>query len=680
MLLTLNEFSNLPPTKINKKTDWTYFSHRVGEKLVINPNIQNPKDLDTAVDNFAETIMSAIDEASKPLPVRQKINLMENLPNSIKDLIKTKNTLRRHWQKYQDPRLKTTINRTQALIRKKLQDHSNSTWNMKIQEINPQDGSLWKLSKTLQATPSPNHPIHAENGLVFDDQDKAEAFADSLEIQFSPSFKHADLDHIANVNRKINSILYHLPPTNTHFTTPAEVIRAINSRKNKKAPGPDGVTNFALKALPRKGILTIVNLINTALRLRYFPKSWKHAHVIVLPKAGKDPLFCENHRPISLLSNIGKIYEKILLTRLLKHINEVSTLPEEQHGFREKHSTLHQLLRVSEIIIEGFNSKQSTGAIFLDIAKAFDKVWSNGLLLKLHEIGIDPQLLGVLKSFLRLRTFQVKLRGALSKKRFMTAGVPQGSLLSPTLFNIYTHDIPLSVNPNSRKALYADDTTVMVRYSSPRMIIHRLQLNIDNLQDWYDSWRIDVNPSKSVAVFFSRRKRGMAPRGEITMYDQVIPWQDTAKYLGVTLDKRMTWRPHITNTLTKARKISGALHPLLHSNAKTSIQNKLLLYKSKIRPIITYASPVWATGNTKRLETFQNASLRRFTKSPWFVRNNIINSDTNIPPLKKHMIELAKSFYSNLPMHPNPSIAALGRSRPDENPTFPFPISITFPP
>ncbi len=680
VLLTVNELSDPPPSKSRKKTDWTYFSHRVGEKLSINYSIKNAKELDSAVDNFAETIMSSINESSKTLPERTPFNLKGDLPKFVKELIATKNKLRRHWQKNQIRRVKTTVNRIQALIRKKLIEHSNSNWNKKLQEINPQDGSLWKLSKALRSTPTPNHPIHAENGIVYDDQDKAEAFAASLEKQFSPSFKHADLDHIANVNRKVNSILNSLSPNNIHFTTPAEVIRALKYRKNKTAPGPDGITNFALKALPQKGILALVNLINSALRLRYFPKSWKHAHVIVLPKQGKDPLFCENHRPISLLSNIGKIYERILLTRLLKHIDEVSTLPDEQHGFRSRHSTLHQLLRVSEIIIGGFNSFRSTGAIFLDIAKAFDKVWSNGLLLKLHDTGIDPQLLGVFKSFLRRRTFQVKYRGALSKTHFMTAGVPQGSLLSPTLFNVYTHDIPLNENQHSYKALYADDTTVMVQYSSPKMITHRLQANINRLQDWYDKWRIDVNPAKSVAVLFSRSKNRKSASGVVTMYDQVIPWQNTAKYLGVTLDKRLTWIPHIKNTLAKARKVSGALNPLLQKYSKTPIHNKLLIYKTQIRPVITYASPIWGTANTKRLETFQNVMLRRCTKSPWFVRNTIINTGTKIPPLKTHIVDLAKSFYSKLASNPNPSIACLGQLRPDENPTFPYPISILLPP
>lgn len=680
VLLTLNQLTTPMPTRKSIKTDWTYFTHRVGEKTIIPRNISDGPELDKAVDNFAEIIISSITDASKTLPERSPLNLKRDLPIEIQELISTKNNLRRHWHRNPNPSVKKTINKIQSLIRKKLSELAHSTWNKKIQEINPQDGSLWKLCKSLQANPSPNHPIHTKNGLIFDDQDISEAFADSLEIQFSPSSKHADPVHIAKVNRQIDTIFDSLPGTNVHFTTPSEVRRVIKNRSNKKAPGPDGITNFALKALPHKSILAIVNLINSALRLRYFPKSWKHAHVILIPKPGKDRKFCENHRPISLLSNIGKIFEQILLTRLLKHIHEVKTLPDEQHGFRSQHSTLHQLLRVSELILGGFNSQRSTGAIFLDIAKAFDKVWLNGLLLKLHNTGIDPQLLGVLKSFLQRRTFQVKIRGILSSPRFMTAGVPQGSLLSPTLFNIYTHDIPLTDNQHSYKSMYADDTNIMVQYSSPRMITLRLQHNINILQDWYNKWRIDVNPSKSAAIFFSRRKARSTPKGHVSMYGQVIPWQNNVKYLGVTLDKKLTWHTHIKHTIKKTKNAASALYPLLHYNSQTSLQNKILVYKSKLRPIMTYAAPIWATGNTKSLETLQNVLLRRFTKSPWFVRNSIINSDTKIPPLKKHIVDLAKSFFSKLASNPNPTISCLGQSSPDDNPLHRLPISILHPP
>jgi hypothetical protein len=316
--------------------------------------------------------------------------------------------------------------------------------------------------------------------------------------------------------------------------SPSEIRKIIGSLKKKKAPGPDNISNTALKLLPPKVVVTLAAIFNASLRLCHFPSRWKNATVIFIPKPGKNSKLPQSNRPISLLSSIGKVLEKVILTRLVKVTDENSTIPDEQFGFRPKHSTVDQLINVTEFIAKGFGQNQSTGAIFLDVAKAFDTVWHDGLVYKLHAAGVPMAMVRLLNSFLNRRVFHAKI---LSTQREIQAGVPQGSVLSPTLYAIFTADIPKP--DNTKIALYADDTAILVRSWSPEIISRDLQGAVENLESWFRTWRIDVNPEKSSAILFT--KRHFRPVGEVAMFNRVIPWTTVVKYLGVKFDNHLTF-------------------------------------------------------------------------------------------------------------------------------------------
>ncbi|GJQ79388.1 hypothetical protein Trydic_g16247 [Trypoxylus dichotomus] len=192
---------------------------------------------------------------------------------------------------------------------------------------------------------------------------------------------------------------------------------------------------------------------------------------------------------------MSKIADRIILARLREETDDLDVIPDCQFGFRREHSTTHQVLHFVE------HRRECTGAVFLDVAKAFDKVWHQGLLLKMHRAGISKAIVKLVHSFLRKRTFQVKLEGRRSTTRTATAGVPQRSAISSLLFNIYTSDIPTTAHVNL--AMYADDVCIYSRSLNARVIDRRLQTALDTLRDWYAKWRIAVHPQKSTAVLFA---------------------------------------------------------------------------------------------------------------------------------------------------------------------------------
>jgi len=251
--------------------------------------------------------------------------------------------------------------------------------------------------------PTPSPPLFTPGGIALSDSEKAEALADNLEAQFQPVTIPLVLAVIGMVYVALRSYLRSLV-SEPQLTTPDEVHEAIRGLKVSKALVPNGIPNRALKHLPKRAVSLLACIFNAFLRTHLFPQTWKHARVISVLKPGKDPALPSSYRPISLLDMIGKLFEKILLARFLHVVNERGLMRDEQYGFRPRHSTSLQLARLVERITRNFGEKGLTGAIFLDVAKAFDTAWINGLLYKLTLLNFPLYIVHTISSYLRDRS------------------------------------------------------------------------------------------------------------------------------------------------------------------------------------------------------------------------------------------------------------------------------------
>ncbi|GBO15313.1 putative RNA-directed DNA polymerase from transposon BS [Araneus ventricosus] len=297
------------------------------------------------------------------------------------------------------------------------------------------------MRKKAQKIPA----LQGENGFAYSDSIKAETIALSLEKQFSLN----DLSQRETQNevKKSTENFSSLPLTNNQTNNlkciqPSEVIKVIKNLNIKKACGLDCITNKMLKKLPCTMIFKFTEIINNTFKFNYFPKAWKTAVVVPILKHGKDPTQLENYRPISLLSTLSKLTENFILDKLNKHLAKNKILCPEQFGFRKSLTTTHQLLRVVEYITSSFEKGECTGAVFLDVEKAFDRVWIQGLIPKLIRYKTPPHLLQLLKSYLKERKFAVKIGNSISEAKIMRAGIPQGGKISPVVYSLYVNDIP----------------------------------------------------------------------------------------------------------------------------------------------------------------------------------------------------------------------------------------------
>jgi hypothetical protein len=225
--------------------------------------------------------------------------------------------------------------------------------------------------------------------------------------------------------------------------------------------------------------------------------------VITILKPGKDPSLPSSYRPISLLDRFGKVFEGILLSRILNEVSGRGLLRDEQFGFRPKHSTTLQLARLIERATGSFGKKGLTSAIFLDVAKAFDTVLVDGLLFKLTALNPPSYLVKTIPSYLHNRTLKAAFLTATSTRCCKRAGVAQGGLFSAVLFCLYVNDMPVP-SRHVELGLYEDDTAIIATSRKSALLSSYLESHLSDLVRWLREWRIAINVSKTNAMLFAK--------------------------------------------------------------------------------------------------------------------------------------------------------------------------------
>lgn len=312
-------------------------------------------------------------------------------------------------------------------------------------------------------------------------------------------------------------------------------------------------------------------------------------------KPGKNPTFPQHYRPISLLSHMSKIAERIILDRLTNKAEKLNIIPHTQFGFRPMHSTTLQAARLTETIIRGLNSRKYTAILALDIQKAFDRVWHHGLIFKLHLFNFSLPIIKLIASFLHRRAFQMKLNSTLSTIRMSQSGVPQSSPLSPLLYSIFTADIP--ANRHTSLFIYADDTAITAQAREIQTLQSYIQEHYNQLKTWYHQWKIQINLDKTQLICITKRRQ--LPNRPLGLDNQEIRWQDNIKYLGITYDNHFTWKAHIDSSVNKVLPILYKLLPVLGRKSRLSTENNTYL-RNHILGISCQTTREKTAGSTKQ--------------------------------------------------------------------------------
>ncbi|GBM84021.1 putative RNA-directed DNA polymerase from transposon X-element, partial [Araneus ventricosus] len=384
------------------------------------------------------------------------------------------------------------------------------------------------------------------------------------------------------------------------------------SRAHDTSPGPDGITYNMLRHLNTTSLSHLLILFNRIWTEQKYPSQWHEATVIPILKPGKDPSNPLHYRPIALTSCLCKTFERMVNARLIYELEKQGCIPPLQSGFRKGRSTVDNLVLLETQIRNAFVKRNHLVSIFFDIEKAYDRAWRYGILSTLFNFGFRGNLPIFLKNFLSYRTFRVRMGNFYSHHFIQTEGVPQGSVLSVTLFIIHLSQILNCLPPYVHGSLYVDDLQISCQGSNMNMIERQLQHAVNKLVAWCDKNGHTISAEKSRCVHFCR-KRNIHLDPNIQIRNAPIPVVNEIRFLVVIFDRKLTFLPHTLHLRKKCERSLNILKVLSRTSWGADRTSLLRIYKAVILSRIDYGCMVYGSARPtvlRRLDTIHHSALR----------------------------------------------------------------------
>ena len=548
--------------------------------------------------------------SEKRMHKKSKIWVDANIRKSIASKNKAWNTYRKNktpsnWKQFTTIRNSTN----KAISKAKYAFEYNIAANIKS---NPKQ--FWRYVSSKSSVSREFPKLIDEEGKIYEsDSSKAELFNN----YFASVFTVEDLSYIPNITPCTNSELAEVD------IDEQKVLKHLEKLNISKAAGPDD--------LHSKILFEVRDIIKTPLSIIFkksvnegiLPSMWKHAIVKPLFKKGSKK-YPKNYRPVSLTSVCCKTLERIVRDTVIDYLEKNEIITDIQHGFRAGRSCVTQLLEIMEIWSDLLDQGIPFDCIYLDFAKAFDKVPHYRLLRKIEAHGIKGNLLQWLSNFLENRSQAVVINNDSSTSKNVTSGIPQGSVLGPTLFILFINDISNDIESQIR--LFADDTKIF-RAISETADNTILQADIDKLLAWSNKWQLPFNIDKCKVIHFGQNNDSV----NYKMYGNSVVKDESEKDLGVLFDHKLKFSTHVRAIVSKANSRVGLLRRNFTNLSPTVF---LPLYKALIRPLLEYASVIWnpiLKGDQDEIEKVQKRAtklVRPISHLPYNVRLRTLKLDS----------------------------------------------------
>lgn len=638
-----------------KKADWDKFAI-LADKYT-SSIVSKSKKVNKSSDQFVKAVLKAAQEAI-PRGARKDYkpywnDTLQELHDEVskaRDAVEINPTIENN----------VILKAKTAKLKKETTASIRKSWHEKTSNLKlDRDGSkLWSLVRNLNSEDDRFTPITLEeNGQMLTEQETRNALLKQFQ---SVSNKDIDKPRNADVREETEKLKqWAEEPEEDIMSRPIlkeELEQAMQEMVTKKAPGPDMITSDMLLHLGQKAKKKLLQIYNASWKYSIVPQAWRKAILVPIHKKGKPKHQAGSYRPISLTSCICKLFERIINSRLTWFFEKNNKFCDEQAGFRACRSTEDQVTYISQLIEDGFQEKKQTAVVWVDFEKAFDRVWHKGLLLKLLRNGVSHKMYKWIAQYLHNRKAKVSLRGKLSRAASFTQGVPQGGVLSPTLFLVFVNDITNILPSNVRAVMYADDLALVCSEESLAIAQKRLQTTLDRLGQWSEEWRMRVNAEKTTCTIFSLSTKSQAINLRIN--DKKLREEQNPTYLGVTFDQRLTWKQQTDKVQEKGLHRTAILKKLAGTDwgADANILKKT--YTGYVRPILEYGIAAWGTAaqsNFGKASKVQNQNLRLITGC---MRSTPINAMESVSGLqsmedrKNKKILTQYSKFQTLKNHP----------------------------
>ena len=632
MVITISTKPIMVPTtmKLNlKKTNWENFKEKVEERMTIESdrtaqeiNINKNK-IEEGFERWLDIVKTELEAAT---PIKQYKTIKNFQDSDFLKLLKERyKDLRNNNAQWDRNSIQETRNIQEAIKEESLR-LTNENWDSLIANLDSNYKDPTKFWKDVKKLKGNNTEIityiideNNNNNKVHQPEEQIKLFqkywSNIFQISHAENRRY-DIRHERQVIREIRNQpekyksyeiadLQRLNNDNplTLKVTKQTIKNIIKNFKNK-APGKSGITKQVLTNLPDVALEQYANLVNFTISMGYFPVIFKEGIIILILKPGKNPRLLTSYRPITLLEVPGKILERILNDRLTLYMEQENKFHKEQYGFRKNKGTDMALTKLYETIAINQQERGQCNIIQRDIEKAFDKVWHEGLRFKIGKLGLPEILEKSLISFTKDRRARIRYRGQISELINLRSGVPQGSILSPTLFILYTADTP-QAGPGATDVMFADDVSQIVEYphGSKRMLAIRTEREIKRINDFENKWKIKTSENKFKVLSISAKK----PH-DIRINNRVIPFANKITVLGLQISPTGI-NPHVTERIRKASNELKRLKRFKNLSPKTKIH----LFKACIRSIVEYPiTPICglSKSNKIKLQRLQNQALK----------------------------------------------------------------------
>jgi len=645
--------NHAPPNRNWKRADWGTYTTSTAWNDILNVDT-------TPCDELLQDLHARIRTAADESIPQYQITKFYPKPWWSNELKISRHTRERAYHSYRNtksPRNLIAWKKARAEFRQLVIKSKADSWKKFISSLthNAPSSSIYEKIRQIKGKPQRQIHILHDNNQTYS---TIPAIADRLSQAFSDVSDPSNLPRAfqavrrAGERNEINFSSANDEQYNVLFTLP-ELEQAISDKNT--TPGPDGIHYLLIRHLPDTMKNYLLLILNKFWTTNHFPEGWSESTIIPIPKPSKDHSLAINYRPIALTSCLCKTMERLINTRLLDYLEIYNIMSPIQCGCLRGRSTVDHLVRLETEIRKAQAHSQHCVSVFFDLEKAYDTTWRYGILRDLFQAGLRGRLPHFINNFLHNRYFRVKIDHHHSVRREQKAGVPQGSVLSVILFALKINAISKQIPTTDGflSSLYVDDLQISFRHRDLNVIQTTLQSTLNTINTWATENGFKFSSTKTKMVHF-HILRGIIHPPVLRLNNTPIPCVETFKFLGLTWDSKLTWRPHINILKGSCQKALNILRSVSSLQWGADQPTLIKLYRTLIRSKLDYGCTVYNSANQANLnllEPIANEALRIATGAFKSTPIQSLQILANEMPLQLRRDNLTLKYYYKIRSH-----------------------------